>query len=285
MVYKGGPDPNLSKGEPMARINPDPYAGGHLFALVNRVTGLLDSEDEVKATVRALEEDGVATDDIDVFVGEEGARCLDLSGRAHGRVIRLLRTLEASVGDESATNRRIEAALRQGATLLCVKVHKKSAEKARALRVLKALNGHEIHYWGTWGFEDVWSDAPCAFCTLPSGRIQGENEHAVWIHDAHPVSPGHSLVVPKRHVESFFQTTSEEREAIMSLLDRAREHVGRTHAPAGYNIGINEGPAAGQNPLLHLIVHLIPRFTGDCKDPRGGVRWVIPDRADYWSQR
>ena len=58
----------------MAFINPDPYAGGHLFALVNRVTGLLDSEDEVKATVRALEENGVATDDIDVFVGEEGAR-------------------------------------------------------------------------------------------------------------------------------------------------------------------------------------------------------------------
>ena len=113
----------------MARINPDPYAGGHLFALVNRVTGLLDSEDEVKATVRALEEDGVATDDIDVFVGEQGARCLDLSGREHGRVIRLLRTLEASVGDERGTNHRIDEALRQGATLLCVKVHKKSARE------------------------------------------------------------------------------------------------------------------------------------------------------------
>ena len=269
----------------MAFLNPDPYAGGHLFALVNRVTGLLDSEDEVTATVRALEENGVAPDDIDVFVGEEGARALDLTGRAHGRVIRLLRTLEASVGDESGTNQRIDKALRQGATLLCVRVHKKSDEKARALRVMKALHGHEIHYWGTWGFEDVWSDAPCAFCTLPAGRILGENEHAVWIHDAHPVSPGHSLVVPKRHVESFFQATSAEREAMMSLLDGAREHVGRTHAPAGYNIGINEGPAAGQNPLLHLIVHLIPRYTGDCRDPRGGVRWVIPARADYWSQR
>jgi hypothetical protein len=166
-------------GETMARINPDPYAGGHLFALANRVTALLDSEDEVTATVRALEEDGVATDDIELFRGEEGARRLDLSGREHGRAVRLLRTLEAAVGDESETNQRIDEALRKGATLLCVKVHtehvaaflarlkavlsegrvtaQKNDEKARALRVLKTLHAHEIHYWGTWGFEDVHS--------------------------------------------------------------------------------------------------------------------------------
>src|SRR5215475_14141430 len=106
----------------MARVNPDPYAGGHLFALVNRVTGLLDTEDGVRATVRALEQDGVATDDIDIFVGEQGARRLDLFGREHGRVIRVLRKLEAAVGDESETNKRIDNALRQGGTLLSVKV-------------------------------------------------------------------------------------------------------------------------------------------------------------------
>jgi diadenosine tetraphosphate (Ap4A) HIT family hydrolase len=269
----------------MARINPNPYAGGHVFALVNRVTGLLDSEDEVMATVRALEEDGVAPDDIDIFEGEQGARCLDLSGREHGRVKRLLRTLAAAVGDESETNRRIDEALRRGATLLCVKVHnRKSDEKARALRVLKALHGHEIHFWGPWAFEDVPSATSCAFCALPTERILGENEYAVWIHDVHPVSPGHSLVIPKRHVESFFETAPAEREAILSLLDRAREHVSRNHAPSGYNIGINEGPAAGQT-ILHLHVHLIPRFTGDSEAPKGGVRWVIPQKADYWSQR
>ena len=268
----------------MARINPNPYAGGRLFALVNRVTSLLDGEDEVKATVRALEEDGVATDDIDVFAGEQGARCLDLSGREHGRVIRLLRTLEASVGDERETNDRIDEALRQGAILLCVKVRRKN-EKDRALRVLKALHGREIHYWGIWGFEDVASDTPCVFCSLPAGRFLGENEHAVWILDAHPVSPGHCLVVPKRHVESFFETTPAERDAILSLLDGAREHVYRHHAPSGYNIGINEGAAAGQT-VPHLNVHLIPRFRGDSKAPKGGgVRWVIPDRADYSWQR
>jgi hypothetical protein len=160
----------------MTRINRDPYTGGHLFALANRVTCLLDNEEAVTATVRALEEDGVATDDIDIFTGEAGARALDLFGREHGRVVRLLRTLEAAVGEERETTQRIDQALRKGATLLCVRVkpaapgmmdvlahpsslgvfqRKKSDEKARALRVLKALHAHEIHYWGTWAFEDV----------------------------------------------------------------------------------------------------------------------------------
>lgn len=270
----------------MARINHDPYTGGHLFALVNRVTCLLDSEDEAIATVRALEENGVATDDIDVFVGEQGARCLDLPGREHGRFIHLLRRLEAAVGTESEPNRRIDEALRVGATLLCVKVHvnnRKDDEKARALQVLKA-HGHEIHYWGPWAIEDVQADEPCNFCRLRQERILGENEHMVWILDRNPVSPGHSLIVSKRHVASFFETTAPEREAFLSLLDRAREHVRQNHAPSGYNIGINEGPDAGQS-VLHFHAHLIPRFAGDSQDPRGGVRWVIRDRADYWSQR
>lgn len=269
----------------MARINCDPYAGGHLFALVHRVTCLLDREDEAVAMVRALEEDGVATDDIDVFVGEQGARCLDLSGREHGRFIHLLRRLEAAVGNESEPNRRIDEALRRGATLLCVKVHvnnRKIDEKARALRVLRA-HGHEIHYWGPFSFEDVQADEPCNFCRLLPERILGENEHMVWILDRNPVSPGHCLVVSKRHVESFFETTAAEREAFLSLLDRAREHVRQNHAPAGYNIGINDGADAGQT-VLHFHVHLIPRFVGDSKDPRGGVRWVKPDRANYWSR-
>jgi diadenosine tetraphosphate (Ap4A) HIT family hydrolase len=268
----------------MARINPDPYAGGHLFALVNRVTSLLESEHEVMATVRALEEHGVATDDIDVFVGEEGARRLDLSGREHGRVIRLLRTLEAAVGDERETNKHIDEALRRGASLVCIKLHHlKRGEKARLLRLLKDLHGHEIRCWGAWAFEDV-PTGPCAFCTLPTELILGENLHAMWILDVHPVSPGHSLIVPKRHVESFFETTPEERGAMLSLLDEAREHAYQAHAPSGYNIGINEGSSAGQT-VPHIHLHLIPRFEGDSESPRGGVRWVIPERADYWTHR
>jgi hypothetical protein len=160
----------------MARLNCNPYEGFHLFPLVNQVTALLESEDAVAATVRALEADGVSPNDIHVFTGEKGANCLDLAGREHGRARHLLRALEATMGDERETNQRIDAALRQGATLVCVKIpstlpammraiahptsmatHRqdKSDQKARALRVFKALHAHDIHYWGAWSFEDM----------------------------------------------------------------------------------------------------------------------------------
>jgi diadenosine tetraphosphate (Ap4A) HIT family hydrolase len=125
---------------------------------------------------------------------------------------------------------------------------------------------------------------PCPFCTLPDGRVVEVNEYAVLIRDGYPVSPGHSLVIPKRHVGSFFEVTAAERAALLALLDKAKDFVEQDHTPAGYNIGINDGAAAGQT-VPHLHIHLIPRYTGDQEDPRGGVRWVIPDKADYWTQR
>lgn len=125
---------------------------------------------------------------------------------------------------------------------------------------------------------------PCPFCTLPVSRIVEENEHAVLILDGFPVSPGHSLVIPKRHVGSFFEITDIERAALFKLLDRAKALVSDLHQPDGFNIGINDGAAAGQT-VPHLHIHLIPRYDGDLADPRGGVRWVIPDKADYWTQR
>lgn len=262
----------------MARRNPDPYEGGHLFALVNRATALLDSEDEVSAAIQALEEDGIASDDIDLYVGEEGARRLDLAGREHGPVIRMLRTIEAAIGEERDTYQRLDEAIRQGATLLCVKVHNRNSdEKTRVLHVLRKLHGHEIHYWGPWSFEDHPS-GPCPFCTLPAERILHENDDAVWILDIHPVSPGHSLIVPKRHVESFFETTPTEREAMLSLLDRAREHARRNQAPSGYHIGVNEGSAASEAGL-HLRLHLIPHYADQREAALRGVRRVARDRS------
>jgi diadenosine tetraphosphate (Ap4A) HIT family hydrolase len=125
---------------------------------------------------------------------------------------------------------------------------------------------------------------PCPFCTLPDSRIVEENEHAVVILDGFPVSLGHSLIIPKRHVGSFFEITDIERAALFKLLDRAKELVSDQHQPDGFNIGINDGAPAGQT-VPHLHIHLIPRYDGDLADPRGGVRWVIPDKADYWTQR
>ena len=126
--------------------------------------------------------------------------------------------------------------------------------------------------------------SPCPFCSLPASRIVEQNAHAVLILDAYPVSPGHSLVIPKRHVGSFFEVTQFERAALFALLDRATELVDHQHQPVGYNIGINDGAAAGQT-VPHLHIHLIPRYDGDQPDPRGGVRWVIPEKADYWTGR
>ncbi len=108
-----------------------------------------------------------------------------------------------------------------------------------------------------------------------------ESSTAIAIRDGYPVSPGHTLLIPKRHTGSFFDLSEQERSDLFSLLDRTKLALDEEFQPQGYNIGINDGAAAGQT-VLHLHVHLIPRYDGDRPDPRGGVRWVIPDKAKYW---
>ena len=121
----------------------------------------------------------------------------------------------------------------------------------------------------------------CLFCTLGAGRILLANALAVVIRDNFPVSPGHTLIIPKRHVGSFFDVTGDEREAMLALLDSAKLGLDEAFHPDGYNVGINDGAAAGQT-VPHLHLHLIPRYAGDREDPRGGVRWVLPQKAKYW---
>ena len=124
----------------------------------------------------------------------------------------------------------------------------------------------------------------CPFCELPDQRILHACDLGVVIRDAYPVSPGHTLVIPRRHVGSFFELTGDERIALLALLDEARAQLNAEFQPAAYNIGINDGAAAGQT-VGHLHMHLIPRFEGDQADPRGGVRWIFPGKADYWTNR
>ena len=124
-------------------------------------------------------------------------------------------------------------------------------------------------------------DFVCPFCSLSDERIVLANEHAVVFRDAYPVSPGHTLVIPRRHTGSFFDLSASERHAMLLLLDAAKRELDATHAPEGFNIGVNDGPVAGQT-VFHVHMHLIPRFAGDVADPRGGVRWVIPGKARYW---
>jgi len=79
----------------------------------------------------------------------------------------------------------------------------------------------------------------------------------------------------------FFECTAEERLAMLTLLDEIKSGLDREYAPDGYNIGLNNGPAAGQT-VMHVHMHLIPRYAGDTAEPRGGVRWIYPDKAAYW---
>jgi diadenosine tetraphosphate (Ap4A) HIT family hydrolase len=114
-------------------------------------------------------------------------------------------------------------------------------------------------------------------------EIIAEHSLAVAVTDSFPLTRGHALVVPRRHVPSFFDLSMDERIAMIELLDRTKTALDAQYAPDGYNIGINNGVAAGQT-VMHVHVHVIPRYKGDADDPRGGVRWIFPRKADYWSK-
>lgn len=121
----------------------------------------------------------------------------------------------------------------------------------------------------------------CPFCTLPPERIIDSNEFGMTIRDGFPISPGHTLLIPKRHIGSWFEISKDEQSGLLALLERAKTDIQIEFSPDGYNIGINDGSAAGQT-VPHLHMHLIPRYKGDLDDPRGGVRWIIPEKAKYW---
>ncbi|OIJ20956.1 diadenosine tetraphosphate hydrolase [Anaerobacillus alkalidiazotrophicus] len=119
---------------------------------------------------------------------------------------------------------------------------------------------------------------PCPFCNPKN--IVFENDLAFAIFDIFPVNKGHLLIIPKRHVSDFFDTTLEERAAINQLLEDGKALLAEKYQPDGYNIGINCGETAGQT-IFHVHVHLIPRYKGDMENPRGGVRGVIPEKRIY----
>jgi superfamily II DNA or RNA helicase/diadenosine tetraphosphate (Ap4A) HIT family hydrolase len=120
----------------------------------------------------------------------------------------------------------------------------------------------------------------CPFCAPNADRIFHESELVLGVWDAYPVSPGHALLVTRRHVATWFDATRDEQTALLDGITRAREEIERRHRPDGYNVGVNVNAVAGQT-VFHLHVHVIPRYRGDVANPRGGVRHVIPRKADY----
>ncbi|MGC1454669.1 MAG: HIT family protein [Nitrospirota bacterium] len=121
----------------------------------------------------------------------------------------------------------------------------------------------------------------CPFCSIAAEKIAAQDSLSFTIRDTLPVSPGHTLILPKRHIASIFQATKDEVAALWEAVQQARNGLIREYSPDGFNIGINDGLAAGQT-ILHLHIHLIPRYQGDVPDPRGGIRWIFPDKAVYW---
>lgn len=118
----------------------------------------------------------------------------------------------------------------------------------------------------------------CPFCSPDS--VLFENEYAFVKEDAYPVSRGHLLIIPKRHVETCFSLTEAELSGVLSLLGQAKIYLDEKYAPDGYTVGMNCGTAAGQT-VPHAHLHLIPRYHGDVADPRGGIRGVIPAKKEY----
>ena len=121
----------------------------------------------------------------------------------------------------------------------------------------------------------------CPFCILESNRdIVIENENAFAIFDKFPVSNGHLLIIPKLHCNSYFDLDIQIQNACWDIVSLGKQLLEKMYSPSGYNIGININEAAGQT-IPHAHIHLIPRYTGDVSNPRGGVRGVIPFKQDY----
>ena len=122
----------------------------------------------------------------------------------------------------------------------------------------------------------------CPVCDRQAeGDLVAQNDLAVAFVDRYPLNPGHTLIVPRRHEPDFFALTEAEHTAVWRLVPAVRAHVDARFHPHGYNLGVNAGPAAGQT-VWHAHLHVVPRYEGDVADPRGGIRWILPDRARYW---
>ena len=120
----------------------------------------------------------------------------------------------------------------------------------------------------------------CVFCQKPRSEILCENQLAKAFYDQYPVNQGHVLITPKRHVETFFEASPEELSAINELIFNVKEIIDERYKPDGYNIGINVNSAGGQT-IFHLHFHVIPRYSGDVVNPKGGIRKIKKSIVPY----
>jgi diadenosine tetraphosphate (Ap4A) HIT family hydrolase len=124
----------------------------------------------------------------------------------------------------------------------------------------------------------------CPFCSPAPPVLWLESPSAVALWDGFPISEGHTLVVPRNHLASLFDLPASELAAVWEFVARVRSELRNRLGVESFTIGLNDGCAAGQT-VMHAHIHVVPRREGDVPDPRGGVRWVIPEKADYWSRK
>ena len=122
----------------------------------------------------------------------------------------------------------------------------------------------------------------CPFCKIIADKkeIVLENELAVAFYDSFPVSNGHTLIIPKRHVETYFDLSPEEMSAIFDLSQKMRDLLEKRYKPDGFNVGFNVGECGGQS-VMHCHMHVIPRYRGDQENPRGGIRKIVKNKTQY----
>ena len=127
----------------------------------------------------------------------------------------------------------------------------------------------------------VREEKDCPFCNLASKvELITETATSVAFLDSFPVNPGHTLIIPKRHIASYFDLSIHEQRALWLVVNRCKMLIQKRFNPDGFNVGINVGENAGQS-IFHVHIHLIPRYNGDVESPRGGVRGVIPGKQGY----
>ena len=120
----------------------------------------------------------------------------------------------------------------------------------------------------------------CLFCNYDNDSYIVENEFGFAVYDKFPVNEGHALIIPKRHYKNFFDSTEDEIIGLYDLLNKAKEIIDNKYKPTGYNVGVNIGEDGGQT-IMHLHIHLIPRYKGDIDNPRGGIRKLKKELVPY----
>jgi diadenosine tetraphosphate (Ap4A) HIT family hydrolase len=123
----------------------------------------------------------------------------------------------------------------------------------------------------------------CPFCEIAKNKEAQlvSSKAAFAFYDKYPVSLGHVLVVPQTHIGDLYDLKPTQLTSVWELVNETQKLLAERHSPDGFNIGVNTTEAAGQT-VGHAHIHLIPRYLGDVKDPRGGIRWVLPATAKYW---